>query len=185
MASTAALAQPPDLSDFDTYRLAQDYMLYLINQERSRAGLKRVRLDALASQAAKLHAEDMLKGGYLSHWNMEGLKPARRYNLLGGIDGLGENVFYTSGRLGTMHELIDEAMDTLMSSEGHRLTILGASYTTWGWASPWARRSARSTPPRNSSRASAVNTTARFMPGWAGRSSFPGALIATSTPWNT
>jgi hypothetical protein len=121
-----------DLDDTENYRYAQDYLVLLINQERSHAGLGSVRLDPLACQAAKQHADDMLASDYFSHWDMEGLKPTRRYNLLGGYHAVAENIYYVHGKAGTLNEMLEAQMATLMESEGHRATILGKDYTNVG-----------------------------------------------------
>lgn len=118
--------------DPDSYEYAQRYMLIRINQERTRAGAGRVQLDPLASHSAKLHSEDMLAGSYLSHWNREGIKPSRRYNLLGGYDAVGENVYSQHGPAASLEDRLDTMMQTLMDSEGHRRTILDPTYTHVG-----------------------------------------------------
>ncbi len=129
--ATPAIADP-GFDNLETYRYAQNYMLQLINDERSQAGVGSVRLDPLASQAAKEHAQDMLANGFFSHWNMSGRKPTRRYNLLGGFNSLAENIFFHHGPLGSWQELVEYEMETLMDSAGHRKTILNSSKTHVG-----------------------------------------------------
>jgi hypothetical protein len=121
-----------NLSDPDRYEYAQRYTLMRINQERARAGVGRVQLDPLAGHSAKLHSDEMLAGGYLSHWDRQGLKPSRRYNLLGGYDAVGENVYYEHGSSDSLEERLDLMMQTYMDSPGHRRTILDPSYTDVG-----------------------------------------------------
>lgn len=128
---TSARGQESVFSTED-YEFAQRYTLLRINQERTRAGVSRVDLDPLASHAAKLHAEDMLDGEYLSHWDRQGLMPSRRYNLLGGYDSVGENVYYQHGPTMSLEDQLNLMMDTLMDSAGHRKTILDPSYTYVG-----------------------------------------------------
>lgn len=126
--ATAALS----FDDVSTYTFTQEYMLQAINRARDEAGLAPVRLDPLASEAARLHAVDMMENGFFSHWNLAGIKPTRRYNLLGGFDAVGENVYMGRNTASTAHELVDHAMATLLASEGHRKTILGTHYTHVG-----------------------------------------------------
>jgi len=135
----AALALVPgwaraelDLNDPETYRTAREYMLLIINQARHQAGAGSVRLDPLANKTARQHAADMLSRGYLSHWNPEGLKPTRRYNLLGGFHALGENVYFKHGPLLELTEMLDELLKVLLESPGHRETILDPRYTHVG-----------------------------------------------------
>ena len=97
LSAGGARAVEADLGDPDTYAYAQRYLLLQLNQLRGREGAPRVELDPLACQAAKQHAAEMLSGRFLSHWDRRGLKPTRRYNLLGGFHALGENVYRQRG----------------------------------------------------------------------------------------
>jgi len=130
--SQANARESGSVLDIDSYEFAQRYTLMRINQERVRASAGRVQLDPLASHSAKLHSDEMLAGDYLSHWNSEGLKPTRRYNLLGGYDSVGENVYMQHGQLASLEECLDTMMATLMDSPGHRRTILDPTYTHIG-----------------------------------------------------
>ncbi|MBN2081823.1 CAP domain-containing protein [bacterium] len=132
LAATAAYAQDDSGFTVDTYEFAQRYTLQLVNRERGLAGVGRVSLDPVASQVAKQHAEDMLAGGYFSHWNRQGLKPTRRYNLAGGYNTLGENVYYEHGFDGDLEARLTKMVETLLDSPGHRRTILDPNYTHVG-----------------------------------------------------
>lgn len=127
-----AFAQLFDLDDPETYRAAQDYALLLINQERERNGLPGLRDDPLAAQAALSHAQEMLRGGYLSHWNAAGHKPTRRFNLLGGYHALTENVYSQQSDNLQLRESMELMLRTLMESEGHRAAILDPHRTHVG-----------------------------------------------------
>jgi uncharacterized protein YkwD len=118
--------------DAATYRKAQEYMLQQINAVRVKRGAQAVELDPVAGQTAKAHAEDMLRSEYFSHWNMQGLKPTRRWNLLGGYDSVSENIYYHVGRRSDIFQACDQAMDTLLKSPGHRQTILDPHHTHVG-----------------------------------------------------
>lgn len=120
------------------YAQAQDYMLLRINNERSRAGAPPVRLDMAAGEAALRHARDMRERGYFSHWDLEGRKPTRRWNLLGGYDNLAENIYYRQYYLGDLRKIVDDAMATLLDSPGHRKTILHHDFTSVGLAFEYA-----------------------------------------------
>src|SRR4029077_17610672 len=91
-----------------------------------------VREARVAPRAAQHLPQANSQRGYFSHWNPEGLKPTRRYNLLGGFHALGENIYYFHGPFTTVEAMVDGALDKLMGSEGHRKTILGAAYTHVG-----------------------------------------------------
>lgn len=136
----AGLAYPsPCLADESLasasgYAQAQDYMLLRINNERAKAGAGPVRLDLAAAEAALRHARDMRERSYFSHWDLEGRKPTRRWNLLGAYDNLAENIYYRQYYLGDTRQIVDDAMSTLMDSPGHRKTILYPDFTSVGLA---------------------------------------------------
>jgi uncharacterized protein YkwD len=131
-APARAAAAGPDFDNPQVQQQAQDYMNLRLNLLRSAAGLGPVHRDAQAGEAARLHAQDMLARGYFSHWNPEGLKPTRRYNLIGGFHALGENIYYFHGPFSGVEGMVDEALEKLMASEGHRKTILNPAYTHVG-----------------------------------------------------
>ena len=114
------------------YEEAREYSLDLLNELRAENGLPSVRLEALSSELALRHARDMAENGYFSHWDREGRKPTRRYNLAGGMHGLGENIFFSEYQRGDWRSFIDEAMQALAESRGHRATMLDPSYTDVG-----------------------------------------------------
>ncbi|MCC7476914.1 CAP domain-containing protein [bacterium] len=121
-----------DLNEPDNYRLAQDIMLRLVNEARVREGVARVGFDAQAAQAAKAHADDMLAHDYFSHWGLDGRKPTRRWNLMGCYDAVAENIYYKKGALGDIDTMLEDAMQTLLASPGHRKTMLNPDYTDVG-----------------------------------------------------
>ena len=106
------------------------YMLDLINAERTRAGLDHVELGP--NPAAQAHADDMLENCYLSHWGLDGLKPHMRHSLAGGyhynkenVSGLNYCVKPGDGFAAKpIRQALQDSMEGLMSSPGHRDTIL-------------------------------------------------------------
>ena len=109
---------------------ARKYALRLINDARTAAGLNTVVLDD--NTAAQSHAKDMQENCSTGHWGTDGLKPYMRYTLSGGEEYTSENVSgsgfcptnpdrYISK---TIDAHIDEAMNGLMNSPGHRRNIL-------------------------------------------------------------
>lgn len=66
------------------------YMLELINHDRTRHGISRVAPGS--NEAAQLHAEDMWKHKYISHWTTDGQKPYMAYTVAGGRGVIGENI---------------------------------------------------------------------------------------------
>ena len=67
-----------------------EFTLLLINEEREKENLPSLELSEISS--AESHAENMLKKGYFSHWNLEGQKPYMRYSKLGGNGLVTENI---------------------------------------------------------------------------------------------
>ena len=63
-----------------------------INAERQKFGLQNVTLSNMTS--GQQHSDSMLYYNYFSHWDPFGLKPYMRYTLLGGTQGVDENVAY-------------------------------------------------------------------------------------------
>ena len=110
-------------------------MLGLINAERRRAGVREVALGSNA--AAQLHAESALDNCFLAHWGVDGLKPYIRYTLAGGYQSNAENVSGLSYCIrrsdnfrlnSSVTAAIDEAMEGLMGSPGHRRNILDPTH---------------------------------------------------------
>jgi hypothetical protein len=129
-APVLAQSGPADL--LNHYEEARDYCVLLINELRAEHNLPGVRLEPLACELALQHARDMAEQDYFSHWNEAGDKPTRRYNELGGMHGLGENIFFSEYQAGDWRAFIDEAMQTLRDSPGHLKTMLEPGYTDVG-----------------------------------------------------
>ena len=127
-----AQAQSEQQELLNNYVEAREYSLQLLNELRVENGLNQLRLEPLATELALAHAQDMAENEYFSHWNLQGRKPTRRYNELGGMNGLGENIFYSEYQRGNWQEFIEQAMLTLKESPAHLNTMLDPSYTDVG-----------------------------------------------------
>ena len=66
-------------------------VLDVINANRTRHGLKPVKLDILACRVASKSASEAVKGKYFGHWNLRGEKPYHRYAFAGGLHHVSEN----------------------------------------------------------------------------------------------
>ena len=122
------------------------YMLELINAERQRAGLNALALGD--NIAAQLHAESALENCFSSHWGIDGLKPYMRYSLAGGYESNGENGhgldYCIRGSDGyrandSIGQEIKKAMDSWMSSPGHRRNILDPQHKRVNIGIAWDR----------------------------------------------
>ena len=82
-----------NFSDSNSTQLSlYEYTLSLINNDRKTYGLGPVTLSGTLS--GQQHATNMLEYGYLSHWDIYGMKPYMRYTLLDGRGSVAENVAY-------------------------------------------------------------------------------------------
>lgn len=134
VAPTRTPTPPPDLETFARY------MMDLINRDRQAAGFPPVQWDETAARAAQVHAEEMARYVYLSHWNLDGYGPEHRYNYAGGRDAVRENVYayYQRSSAGAgipiqdWQKAVEEAQEALMQSAGHRDNILQPSHTHVG-----------------------------------------------------
>ncbi len=119
---TASPTPPP------LYKELVAYALSLINEDRTKFGLSNVSLSKVNS--AQVHADNMLKYQFFSHWDTDGYKPYMRYTLAGGKGTVAENIAwqYSSGFLdvkGAIKDLEWRMMyDDEESDWGHRYNIL-------------------------------------------------------------
>lgn len=122
------------------------YALQLINSDRQTAGLPPVKLSN--NQAAQIHAEDMLKVRFLSHYMTDGEKPYMVYTKYDGLGYVAQNAAFQGyqdisqcSNLNTICDAIDpkdairqaeyDMMNNDQSSNwGHRDNILDKDHTT-------------------------------------------------------
>ena len=140
--STPGLVAHPSLRHLEEKR----YMLQLINTHRAEAGTEPLVLGD--NVAAQLHAETAKGNCISSHWGIDGLKSVMRYSLAGGYQSNSENVngldyCYTSQsgvkEIGSIEQEIEDAVDGLMASAGHRETILTPEYRMLNVGLAWDR----------------------------------------------
>jgi uncharacterized protein YkwD len=112
-----------------------NYALELINLDRQANGLGNVTLSPVNS--AQVHADDMLKNSYFSHWDLNGYKPPVRYTVAGGRGAVEENmawrgvtgVFASVDVKSSLKDLEHSMMyDDASSDWAHRDNILTASH---------------------------------------------------------
>jgi len=101
-------------------------VVYLVNLERRKAGLKPLAIHAGTAKASRLKAMDMSKKGYFDHTSPTYGSP---FNLL----RLQKVPFRTAGENIAMGQRSPESvMQGWMNSEGHRSNILNPSFTSIG-----------------------------------------------------
>ncbi len=118
-----------------TYSELVNYALELINTDRQEQGLQNVTLSSVNS--GQVHADEMLKNGYFSHWDMNGYKPPVRYTLAGGKGAVAENLawrgvtgLFASVDVKSALKDLEYSMmyDDASSDWAHRDNILTASH---------------------------------------------------------
>lgn len=110
---------------FSIDRVLEEEMLWQINAARASEWLPPLRLDERLAEAARAHAADMLRRGYLSHMTPEGLSPADR------AAAVGAEFFLLAENLAVTRDL-DSAFLGLMASFRHRANILSPAVTRVG-----------------------------------------------------
>ncbi len=97
----------------------------LLNKQRARRGLRKLRLDSRLSRAARSHTVDMVRRNYFSHVSRSGSDIVDRLSRTGYMRGarawtVGENLAWGSGTRSTPSEI----MEAWMRSPGHKANIL-------------------------------------------------------------
>ena len=111
----------------------KEYFLALLNDVREENGTPPLTLGT--NPAAQQHANEMLKGNFVGHWGLDGLKPTMRYTLASGADYVTENtngVVLAEGityRRRHRKAILDGLHTGLMDSLGHRENILNKWHT--------------------------------------------------------
>ena len=120
-ARSAADTRPGNASETTLAKSA----VCLINKQRARRGLRKLRLNARLSSAARRHTLDMVKRNYFSHTSKSGSDVVDRLTSTGYMRGarawtVGENLAWGSGTRSTPREIVA----AWMQSAGHRANIL-------------------------------------------------------------
>ncbi len=100
-------------------------MLELVNEERTKQGLKLLRFDPELREVARAHSKDMLARSYFSHYTPEGKDPFDRMKQAG-------VKFLVAGENLALAQTLIIAHDGLMNSPGHRANILRPSFGRCG-----------------------------------------------------
>ncbi|MEM9924291.1 MAG: CAP domain-containing protein [Cyanobacteria bacterium P01_D01_bin.50] len=112
------------------------FALKLVNRDRNINNLSSLQEDSLLSQAAQLHAKDMLSRRYFNHVSPEGTTPRQRYIAVGGNRrlGVGENIAKGATKsLGLTYGAAEKWQRGWMYSNKHRANILIPQYRKFGY----------------------------------------------------
>jgi uncharacterized protein YkwD len=100
-------------------------MLEMVNDERTKHGLKPLQADPALSLVARAHSNDMFVKGYFAHDSPDGKSPFDRMR--------GSNVqFKFAGENLALAQTLEIAHTNLMNSPGHRANILHPSFGRLG-----------------------------------------------------
>ncbi|MFX0548604.1 CAP domain-containing protein [Hathewaya histolytica] len=115
-----------DKATSGNFAAQQNEVLNLVNAERSKAGLKPLKLNAELNKVATLKSEDMIKNNYFSHNSPTYGSPFDMMKKFG--------VSYTSAgeNIAMGQPSPSEVMKGWMNSSGHRANILNGSFTELG-----------------------------------------------------
>ena len=103
----------------------EQQMMNLINQDRTKLGLKPLEVDMRLVQMARLKSQDMLTNNYTSHFSPTYGSPFDMMKSLG-------ITYHTAGENIAGAGTVDRAYTNLMNSPGHRANILNSNYTKVG-----------------------------------------------------
>jgi len=96
-------------------------MLQLVNEERTKRGLKPLQWDPALLPVARAHSQDMFARGYFSHYTLEGKDPFDRMKAAG-------IKYYSAGENLALGPSLSICHEGLMNSPGHRANILNPTY---------------------------------------------------------
>ncbi len=113
---------------------ASAYLFSLINRERMIRGLNKLTEDELARRVALKQAKQMALERFISHLNLMGQNPIRRYNLEGGTNHIRENVSYWEWKIPVYltKKVIEGIHQRFMESPRHRTNILNPFHNKVG-----------------------------------------------------
>lgn len=118
-----AIPQLPD--DTKQFSETEKGVLRFINEERSRRGLEKLRLDKSLTDAARYKSQDMINTGVFSHSGSYGELEdlLNKFNV--NYSCAGENIAFG-------YESAADVVNGWMNSEGHRANILDRDFTKLG-----------------------------------------------------
>jgi uncharacterized protein YkwD len=100
-------------------------MLSLVNEERTKRGLKPLKADPELTAVARQHSQDMFARGYFSHYTPEGKDPFDRMHTAG-------IKFLAAGENLALGQTLSICHQGLMNSPGHRANILNPTFGRLG-----------------------------------------------------
>ena len=117
----------------ENVRQVERSVLCLVNAERTRRGLPRLRDNRRLDRAAAKHSKDMVRRDFFSHTSPGGASPSTRVKGSGYLDGargfsVGENIAWGTGSYATPQSIVR----SWMKSPGHKANILHRAFKEIG-----------------------------------------------------
>ncbi len=103
----------------------EDTVLWLVNEVRRKAGLRKLRSDERLRAAARNHSKDMARRDFCEHVNPDGVTPVQRMSAAGYPDPGAENV--ARGQPNP-----HAVMTAWLASPGHRANLLNPDFAAIG-----------------------------------------------------
>ena len=120
----------------------QRYFFVLLNGERQKFGYAPLAPDEVAQKLAKAHAAELCSRRVLSHQDLKGNNPDRRYTLAGGNDLLYESIVSIANDPGSVkltRAIAVNLLKTIMNRQDEREALLSADATGLGFAIDWTK----------------------------------------------
>ncbi len=133
LAGVGGCARAASIADSSTRRAAADSVLCLVNRERAKRGLRRLRASRQLTRSAQSHSRDMVRRRYFSHVSPGGMSANQRVRRSGYMRKrrgcrIGETIAWGTGSFATPAALVR----TFMRSSGHRRILLDRRYRDIG-----------------------------------------------------
>jgi Uncharacterized protein with SCP/PR1 domains len=111
----------------------ESLMYQLIDEDRRKKGLTKLRQSSTLARMARSYADDMAKRGFMGHKDPEGRGPIERAKLLGirPQSVIAENCDYPYPQANGL-DMVREAESSLMASPDHSVSILNPDYECYG-----------------------------------------------------
>ena len=120
----------------------QRYFFMLVNGERQKFGYGALEPDAIAMKLAREHVRELGRRKALSHQDLKGNNPDRRYTLAGGNDLLYESIVSINNDTGAQkpnRAMAVNLLKTIMNRQDEREAMMASDATGLGFAIEWTK----------------------------------------------
>ena len=130
-------AKPENQTAIDNDEAAK-FFVELINAERQKFGYSALTLDEVATNVAKAHIEELAKRGLITHQDLRGNNPDRRYTTAGGTDLMFESLVSFKAESPETRKLtkssVAQLVKTVFQRQDERDALLSSDATGLGFA---------------------------------------------------